>query len=199
MKEFTGKTVDEAVKTAAEALGVDSLHLIYEVKEEKKSLFKKSATILVYEDEDAAHYAEEYLKSSLKALGVDIETESVLEDGIIKISIDSDNNPIIIGKGGRTLQAFNEITKFAVSTKFRKRFRILLDVGGYKEDKYARIERMVTRLAKQVLRDKADTVLDPMTPDERRVVHNVLSSWEHIKTESSGEGADRAVTIKYVD
>ncbi|MBQ7250463.1 MAG: Jag N-terminal domain-containing protein [Bacilli bacterium] len=199
MKEFTGKTVDEAVKVAADSLGVDSLHLVYEVKEEKKSLFKKSATILVYEDEDAAHYAEEYLKSSLKALGVDIETEAVLEDGIIKISIDSDANPIIIGKGGRTLQAFNEITKFAVSTKFRKRFRILLDVGGYKEDKYARIERMVTRVAKSVLRDHVDATLDPMTPDERRVVHNTLSSWEHIKTESSGEGADRAVTIKYVD
>ena len=199
MKEFTGKTVEEAVKTAAETLGVDSLHLVYEVKEEKKSLFKKSATIAVYEDEDAATYAEEYLKGALKALGVDIETEAVLEDGIIKISIDSDANPIIIGKNGRTLQAFNEITKFAVSTKFRKRFRILLDVGGYKEDKYARIERMVTRLAKQVIRDKADTTLDPMTPDERRVVHNTLSGWEHIKTESSGEGADRAVTIKYVD
>jgi len=38
-----------------------------------------------------------------------------------------------------------------------------------------------------------------MTPDERRVVHNTLSDWEHIKTESSGEGSDRAVTIKYVD
>ena len=199
MKEFTAKTVDEAVKAAAEALGIDALRLVYEVKEEKKSLFKKTATIAVYEDEDAAHYAEEYLKNTLKALGVDIETDAVLEDGIIKISIDSDANPIIIGKNGKTLQAFNEITKFAVSTKFRKRFRILLDVGGYKEDKYARIERMVTRLAKQVIRDKADTTLDPMTPDERRVVHNTLSSWDHIKTESSGEGADRAVTIKYVD
>lgn len=199
MKEFTAKTVDEAVKAAAEALGIDALRLVYEVKEEKKSLFKKTATIAVYEDEDAAHYAEEYLKNTLKALGVDIETDAVLEDGIIKISIDSDANPIIIGKNGKTLQAFNEITKFAVSTKFRKRFRILLDVGGYKEDKYARIERMVTRLAKQVIRDKADTTLDPMTPDERRVVHNTLSGWDHIKTESSGEGADRAVTIKYVD
>ncbi len=199
MKEFTGKTVEEAVKAAAEALGLDPIHLVYEVKEEKKSLFKKTATIAVYEDEDAASYAETYLKNALKALGVDIETSAVLEEGIIKISIDSDANPIIIGKNGRTLQAFNEITKFAVSTKFRKRFRILLDVGGYKEDKYARIERMVTRLAKQVLRDKADTTLDPMTPDERRIVHNALSSWEHIKTESSGEGSERAVTIKYVD
>ena len=38
-----------------------------------------------------------------------------------------------------------------------------------------------------------------MTPDERRVVHNALSGWDHIKTESSGEGKDRAVTIKYTD
>jgi spoIIIJ-associated protein len=40
--------------------------------------------------------------------------------------------------------------------------------------------------------------MDPMTPDERRVVHNTLNGMEHIKTESSGEGSDRAVTIKYI-
>lgn len=199
MKEFTAKTVEDAVALAAKELGLEPSALVYEVKEEKKSLFKKSATIAVYGDEDAASYAEEYLKSALTALGVDIETESVLEDGIIKVTIDSDSNPILIGKGGKTLQALNEVTKFAVSTKFRKRYRILLDVGGYKEDKYDRVSHIAKRTAKTVLRTHIDAQLDPMTPDERRVVHNALSDWEHIKTESSGEGADRAVTIKYVD
>ena len=199
MKEFTAKTVEEAVASAASELGVDSLHLVYEVKEEKKSLFKKSATIVVYEDADAATYAEEYIRSTLKALGVESETESENDEGIIKISIDSDSNPILIGRGGKTLQAINEITKLAVSAKFRKRYRILLDVGGYKEDKYDRIAHMAKRVAKTVLRTHVDAALDPMTPDERRIVHNALSDWEHIKTESSGEGADRAVTIKYVD
>ena len=199
MKEFTAKTVEEAVASAASELGVDSLHLVYEVKEEKKSLFKKSATIVVYEDVDAATYAEEYIRSTLKALGVESETESENDEGIIKISIDSDSNPILIGRGGKTLQAINEITKLAVSAKFRKRYRILLDVGGYKEDKYDRIAHMAKRVAKTVLRTHVDAALDPMTPDERRIVHNALSDWEHIKTESSGEGADRAVTIKYVD
>ena len=85
MKEFTAKTVEEAVSAAATALGVDALHLVYEVKEEKKGLFKKSATIAVYEDSDASDYAEKYLKSALAALGVDIETDSVVEDGIIKL------------------------------------------------------------------------------------------------------------------
>lgn len=199
MKEFTAKTVDEALALAAANLGVEVAHLVYEVTEEKKSLFKKSATINVYEDDDAAQYAEKYLKSALGALGIEIETESLIEDGIIKVTIDSDSNPILIGKGGKTLQALNEITKFAVSTKFRKRYRILLDVGGYKEDKYERVASIAKRAAKTVLRTHIDVDLDPMTPDERRVVHNTLSDWEHIKTESSGEGSDRAVTIKYVD
>ena len=199
MKEYSAKTVEEAVALACAELGVEANHLVYEVKEEKKGLFKKSATISVYEDDDAASYAESYLKSALGALGVEIETESTLEDGIIKITIDSDANPILIGKGGKTLQALNEIAKFAVSTKFRKRYRILLDVGGYKEDKYDRVARIAVRTAKTVLRTHIDAALDPMTPDERRVVHNTLSDWEHIKTESSGEGPDRAVTIKYVD
>lgn len=199
MKEFTAKTVEDAVALAAKELGLEPSALVYEVKEEKKSLFKKSATIAVYGDEDAASYAEEYLKSALTALGVDIETESVLEDGIIKVTIDSDSNPILIGRGGKTLQALNEITKLAVSTKFRKRYRVLLDVGGYKEDKYERIAHIAKRAAKTVLRTQIDVALDPMTPDERRVVHNTLTGWEHIRTESSGEGADRAVTIKYVD
>lgn len=199
MKEFSAKTVEEAVATAAKELGVEEVHLVYEVREEKKGLFKKSATIAVYEDDDAASYAEKYLKDALGALGVDIETESKLEDGIIKITIDSDSNPILIGKGGKTLQALNEVTKFAVSTKFRKRYRILLDVGGYKEDKYERVAHIAKRAAKTVLRTHIDVALDPMTPDERRVVHNALSDWDNIKTESSGEGSDRAVTIKYVD
>jgi len=199
MKEFSAKTVEEAVASAASSLGVEAIHLVYEVKEEKKGLFKKSATIVVYEDEDAATYAETYLKSALGALGVEVETEAVMEEGIIKITIDSDANPILIGKGGKTLQALNEIAKFAVSTKFRKRYRILLDVGGYKEDKYERVAHIAKRTAKTVLRTHIDAALDPMTPDERRVVHNTLTGWEHIKTESSGEGADRAVTIKYVD
>ena len=46
---------------------------------------------------------------------------------------------------------------------------------------------------------KVSVKLDPMTADERRIIHNTLNGMSHIKTESSGEGHDRAVTIKYVD
>lgn len=199
MKEYTGKTVDEALASAASELGVDADNLVYIVTEEKKSLFSKKATINVFTEEDAAEFAGSYLKKALGALGVEITYTYNIDGDIIKLTIDSERNPILIGKGGRTLQALNELAKLAVSNKFRHRYRILLDVGDYKEEKYERVARLAKKSAKEVLHSKIAVRLDAMTPDERRIVHNTLNGWEHIKTESSGEGRDRAVTIKYVD
>ena len=199
MKEFTAKTVDEAIKAACAELGLSEDRLIFEVKEEKRSLFHKSATIAFYGDEDAVECAAQYLKTALSALGIDSETEAKMEDGIIKVRIDSDRNPVLIGRGGKTLQALNELAKLAVSNKFKRRYRVLLDVGGYKEDKYEKITRIAQKEAKRVQASKVNVQLNPMTPDERRIVHNALAGFEHIRTESNGEGEERAVEIIYVD
>lgn len=199
MKEYTGKTVEEAVALAAGEINIDPSRLVYEVKEEKKSLFKKSATIVVFEASDALDYAKNFLENILNAIDAEAEVEGeVQENGLIKLTISSEHNPVLIGKNGKTLMAFNEVVKLGVANKFKRRFPILIDVGGYKQDKYSRIARLAKRVANQVLRTHVDASLDPMTTDERRVVHNVLSSWDHIKTESKGNGSDRAVTIKYV-
>ena len=153
----------------------------------------------MYGEEDAVEFAQEYLKSALSALGVEITAEGKIEDDIIKVTINSEHNSILIGRGGRTLQSLNELTKLAVSNKFKHRYRVLLDVGGYKEDKYDKVARIAKREANRVLYSHNDVQLDPMTPDERRIVHNALSGMEHIKTESTGEGNNRAVWIRYVD
>lgn len=199
MTNYTGKTLEEALEQASLDAGIEADKLIYKIIEEKKGLFKKEVTIQVSTIEDAVAFAEEYLKTSIGGMGIEISTESKVEDEIIHIHIDSERNPVLIGKGGRTLQALNELTRLAVSNKFRHRYRILLDVGGYKEDKYSHISYIAKKTANEVLRSKISVTLSPMTPDERRVVHNALSGMEHIKTESSGEGAERAVTIKYLE
>lgn len=199
MKEFKGKTIEEALKAASEELGIASENLVYKVTDEKKGLFRKEATIEVYEETDALEYAEQYLKEAIGTLGIEVTTEAHVEDDIIHISLDSKRNPVLIGKNGRTLQSLNELVRLAVSNKFRHRYRILLDVGGYKEDKYGRLAYVARRNANEVLRSHVDVKLEPMTPDERRIIHNTLSGMEHIKTESTGEGPQRAVVIKYVD
>ncbi len=198
MKEYVSKTVDECVNNACLELGIPTNRLLYKVVEEKGGLFKK-ARIEVYTEEDAVSYAESYLKDVLGAMGVEITTSATIDDGLIRLNIDSKRNPVLIGKGGRTLQALNELVRLAVSNKFRHRYRILLDVGGYKEDRYSRIAYLAKRAAEEVIKTKYPVQLDPMTPDERRIVHNTLTGWKNIKTESSGEGNERAVNIFYVE
>lgn len=200
MKTYSAKTIEEAVELASQELGIPADEVIFTVEEEKKALFGKKASINVYELSDAIEFAESYVKNVLESLGIgDVKTKTSLEDDIIRIEIDSDHNPILIGKNGVTLQALNEIVRLAVSGKFRRRFRILLDIGDYKDSKYARVASIARKTAKEVQKSKVDVTLDPMPSDERRIVHNALANFSHIKTESSGEGHRRAVTIKYVE
>lgn len=200
MKEYSAKTVEEAIKAACDDLSVEENDLIFTVKEEKKGLIGKKAVITVFELSDAIEFAEEYVKNVVESLGVgSVTTKTSLEDDIIRIQIDSDHNPVLIGKNGITLQALNEITRLAVSGKFRRRFRILLDIGDYKSSKYPRIAAIARKTAKEVQKTKVDVTLDPMPSDERRVVHSAIAEFSHIKTESVGEGHKRAVTIKYVE
>ena len=200
MKEYTAKTVEEAVKLASEELGIAEDDVIFTINEEKKGLLAKKAIIVVYELSDAIEFAEKYVKDVVESLGIGgVSTKASLEDDIIRIQIDTDHNPVLIGKNGVTLQALNEIVRLAVSGKFRRRFRILLDVGDYKNAKYSRVASIARRTAKEVQKTKVNVTLDPMPSDERRVVHSVLADFSHIKTESVGEGRRRAVTIKYVE
>ncbi|MCQ2771839.1 MAG: KH domain-containing protein [Bacilli bacterium] len=199
MKQYTCKSLEECLAQASSDYGVSESQIVYKLIEEKKGLFSKKTVIEVYDANDAADFAQEYLQTAVGGMGIEITSSAVVEEEIIKVTIDSERNPVLIGKGGKTLQALNELVRLAVSNKYHHRYRILLDVGGYKEDKYSRITYLAKKAAKDVLRSKVDVKLDPMTPDERRVVHNALNSMPHIKTESYGEGADRAITIKYID
>ena len=199
MKSYTAKTIEEAVKLASEELGTPEDDLVFKVVEEKKGLLSKKAVIEVYELTDVIEFAETYIKNVIESLNIGgVTTKTSLEDDIIRIEINSDHNPILIGKNGVTLQALNEIARLAVSGKFRRRYRILLDIGDYKDAKYSRVASIARRTAKEVQKTKVDVTLDPMPSDERRIVHNVLTNFSNIKTESSGEGHKRAVTIKYV-
>ena len=99
----------------------------------------------------------------------------------------------------KDLQALNELTRIAISNHFKHRYRVLLDINGYKDDKYDRIAKMARRIAHEVQKTHQDATLDPMPADERRIVHNALTNMPNIKTESSGFGKNRQVNIIYVD
>lgn len=198
MKKFTAKTLEDAIVLACQDYGILPDQLNYSIIEEKKGLFAKKVEIEVYDLSDAIEFAQEYLVNAISTFGITATTKASLSDDIIKITINSDHNSILIGKNGRTLQALNELTKLAVSSRFKKRYRVLLDIADYKGDKYKRVIHMAKRTAYEVQKTHVDAELDPMTADERRVVHNALSRIRNISTESTGEGKKRHIVIKYV-
>ncbi len=199
MKSYSGKTVEEALELAANEMSVPASELIYSVQEKKKGLFSKKVVIDVYDLSDVIRYAEDYILSVIDSLEIESTLSSRLDNNIIRITIDSTHNPILIGKKGQTLQAINELTKLAVSNHFKKRFRILLDINGYKDSKYIKLSRMARRAAKEVQTTMTTYTFEPMPADERRAIHNACAGMDHIKTESIGEGTHRQVQILYVD
>ena len=199
MKSYTAKTVEDALQEASEELNVPVDELVYVVSDKTKGIFSKKIVVDVYELPDIIKYAEDYILNVLDNLGIESTVSTKLDDDIIRLTIDSTHNPILIGKNGKTLQALNELTKLAVSNHFHKRFRILLDVNGYKDNKYYMLGKMARRYAHEVQKTKATYTFDPMPADERRVVHNACSGMKNIRTESTGEGTHRQVQIIYVE
>ena len=200
MKTYEGKTLDDVIQHACQHLGITPDELTYEIIEEEKYLFSKKVVIECYCESMVQEYLESFVRKTLTNMGFQVETVSYIQDGRIYCNINTDNNSILIGKGGVILRAFNLIARQAVQNEFKKRFEISLDINGYRETRYKKVSAMAKRLGKQVLRTKIAVKLDPLPADERKVVHQTIADFnKHLKTESQGEGKDRFTTISYVD
>ena len=199
MKSYTGKTVEDALKAASEDTNTPVDELIYVITDKTKGIFNKKMVVDVYDLSDVIRFAEDYVLGVTDNLGIESTVNTKLDDEIIRITIDSTHNPILIGKNGKTLQALNELTKLAVSNRFHKRFRVLLDVNGYKDSKYDRLARIARKCAHEVQKTKTTYTFDPMPADERRAIHNACSGMNNIRTESTGDGTHRQVQIIYVE
>ena len=199
MNKYEGKTEEEAVKKACADLNVEAKDLNYQVISVKKTLFTKTVTIGIYTINDVIVFADDYIKRCLKALGITGSTEAKFEDGVIKLNIVSPKNRAVIGRSGETLRSINELTRSACFNRFGGHYRILLNCDGYKENKYEKYASMARHYASEVSRTHVTVVLDPMTSDERRVIHQALTGYPHIKTQSLGTGHKRHITIQYVE
>ena len=199
MNRYTAKTLDDVLKLASEKENCPIEELNYEVIEEKKGLFSKKITIETYGISDVIEFAKKYLLNIIKNYELEGTVTEKYENVIIHLTIDTNHNSILIGKNGKTLQALNDVCRYAVAAKYKKHYRILLDINSYKNEKYAKLTRIAKRVAKEDLNTKTTVHLDPMPADERRIVHNALTKFKNISTQSEGVGNKRHIVISYKD
>lgn len=200
MKQFVGKTQNDALALAAASLNVPVENIYVDSVKENKGLFGriKSVEVTCFTDAMIVEFVVDYLKNIIEKMGIEVELTPSFQDGLIRVKLSTNHNSILIGKDGETLQALNEVCRSATNATFKKRVRILLDINDYKKDKYSKLISIAKREAIKVSKTHVTASLSPMSADERRAIHNALVSFRNVKTISIGEGKDRHITIEYV-
>jgi len=194
--KYQAKTFEEAKNMALAELMEQQENLYINEIENSTKLFSKKSVIEVIKKEDVLEYIKELLKNITKYMGITVNMEVKKRDDNVTISLYSDNNAILIGKDARTLNALTTIIKQAVFNQIGAYYNFVLDVSEYKEKQQFFIEKAAKKTAKEVARTKIEAKLEPMNSYERRIVHNVLTNFKGVYTESEGVEPHRYVVIK---
>jgi spoIIIJ-associated protein len=220
--ESTGRTVDDAVESALEELGVDRDQVEMEVLTEGSrgllGLRSEEARVRVtvveptpsgrqareteVSRDDRAIVAETglgVLRDLLRYMGVRA-TVSVQEStgdktSPVTLDVEGDDLGILIGRQGETLRDLQYVTRLIVSRKVQRWVNVFVDVGGYKRRRERVLTELAERMAERVIAEDRAITLEPMPAHERRIVHMALRDHDLVTTESTGEGRWRKVVI----
>lgn len=199
--EKTGKTVDEALQAGLAELGLPLERVDVEVLEEaSKGLFgliggKPARVRITVKELYAADVARDFLDQVVKAMGIDVTIEMSQQQESIVFNIRGENLGMLIGKHGQTLDALQYLTNLAAHRDAVDRARVIIDVEDYRKRRAETLTSLAKRIAAQVKRRGDKVVLEPMTPNERKVIHMALQDDTRISTYSEGEEPYRKVII----
>ena len=200
-REFTGKTVDDALTNALVELETTSDKVEYEVLEEGSSgilgLFSKVAVIRVKKLDDIRETAVEFLNDVFKAMemDVDIEIEYNEVENQMNIELSGDEMGMLIGKRGVTLDSLQYLVSLVINKKTEEYVKVKIDTENYRQRRKETLENLARNLAHKVKRIHKSVILEPMNPYERRVIHSTLQNDKYVETHSEGEEPYRKVVI----
>ncbi|MCR5323467.1 MAG: protein jag [Lachnospiraceae bacterium] len=201
-KEYTGKSVEEALETALADMGTTSDKVIYEVVEEASSGFlglnKKPAIIKVALKEiDPCECVVKFIKEVLAAMGLNAEVEASMneEKDTIDVQINGEDMGILIGKRGQTLDSLQYLASLAVSREAQNYFKVKLDTENYRARRKETLENLAKNIGTRVKKTHKLVALEPMNPYERRIIHSTLQNDTYVETHSEGEEPYRKVII----
>ncbi len=126
------------------------------------------------------------LKLDIQVRSIDPVTLNAVGPGVAEL----------IGRRGTTLRALQFVLSMMVNKQLERRIRLVVDADGYRQRRENLLEGMAERLAQRVRVTRQPMALEPMPPNERRIVHLALVDDPEVTTESEGAGDDRRVVIK---
>ena len=146
--------------------------------------------------QEPAERVRELVEEVLDELDLGGEVEIVEDDGRITASVEGDDDyGLLIGKRGQTIDALQLIAYQAAFRGMRERKRVVVDAAGYRERRRETLTARADRAAEQALSGNSSVEMDPMSAQERRVVHEHLKDRSGVETYSEGDEPRRCVVV----
>ncbi len=140
--------------------------------------------------------AGDYLEELLDLLDFDGDIDLDVEGSRAVVSIDGGEDlGKLVGRKGEVLDALQELTRLAVHQKTGERSRLMLDIAGWRRRRREELAALGDKLARRVLETGERERLAPMTPFERKIVHDAVAVVDGVHSESEGVEPARRVVI----
>ena len=199
--EKSGKTIDEAVNEALKELDTTRENVEIEVVNEGKrgilGLGAEDAVVRVKMEVSPLQKAEKYVKDVMESFGIDASVEGKFEDESVNLEIIGDSKEVgkVIGRRGDTLDALQYLTSLVVNKGEENYIRVTIDTENYRGKREETLIKLAKRTAGIVARTRKSITLEPMNPNERRIIHSALQGYRNVTTYSTGKEPHRCIVI----
>lgn len=200
-REFTGKTVEDAVMEASIKLETTSDKLDYEILEKGSSGFlgigSKPAKIKARKLMETVDRVEEFLADVFAAMQIDakIEITENKEENTMNVDLSGEDMGVLIGKRGQTLDSLQYLASLVANKGEEEYVRVKVDTENYRQRRKDTLENLAKNISFKVRRTGRPVTLEPMNPYERRVIHSALQNDRYVETHSEGEEPFRKVVV----
>jgi spoIIIJ-associated protein len=151
--------------------------------------------------EEQADAVADFVEELLVKMDIDAIAEPSEVDGRYYVDIldaTEDDNGLLIGKAGQTLDAIQELARQAVGARLDQRIRVLVDVEDYRKRRASRLVEQAQEAAEAALDTGQEQALEPMDALERKIVHDAIAEMDGVESGSRGEDPDRYVVVSPV-
>lgn len=201
-KNYSAKTVEDAITQASVALGVTSDKLEYEVLEKGSSgllgIFGvKPAVIKARKKVTVLDEGREFLEKVFDKMNMDVTIDMSYneEEKSVSINLVGGDMGVLIGKRGQTLDSLQHLVSLVINKHSEEYLRVKLDTENYRERRKETLENLAKNIAYKVKRTRRPVSLEPMNPYERRIIHATLQDDRYVVTKSEGEEPFRHVIV----
>lgn len=144
---------------------------------------------------EQAETAREFLTGLVDSLGLEGDVEIDTDDRAVIANVVGEQTAALVGNRGYVMHAVHELTRTVLQRTHQSAASLRLDIAGYAERRRQALTIYANELIDQVLEDGGEIMLEPMSPADRKVIHDAVGEREGARTFSEGEAPNRYVVI----